>query len=1039
MELRLLGPPELLIAGRPVGLGGPRQRIVLSLLALNANRVTPVEYLLDAVWGDSPPSTARGQIQICISGLRKLFAEAGLDAIRTQPPGYVLTLGPDELDIDLFHARVAAGREHAAGNRPAEAVAELRAALALWRGAALSGIHSAAVAREATRLHERRAAVLEERLRLDLALGRHQELIGELRALVAEQPLQEHLHALLMLALYRCGRQAEALEAGRQARALLAEEVGVDPGPELQDMERAILNRDPALDLASGAESAPGDNATPGHPARSARPAGPAGQADVVAVPRQLPHSVADFTGRVAQLAEVREVLSGDRDPHAMPIVAISGQGGAGKSSLAVRAAHELVAEYPDGQLYADLRSSDVDGGCVRQLARFLRALGVPGAAVPEDRQERAELYRSKLANRRVLVVLDDAADEEQVLPLLPGSPRCAVIITSRVRLTGLPGAHGMVIDTLDAGQSVELLARIIGPDRMDAEPDAGGQLVALCAGLPLALRIAGARLASRPHWRVEDLVRRLSDETRRLDEFAHKGLELRSTIALTYRSLPDRTRRLFRLCALVHAPDFPGWVAAALLDTSLTEAEDLAESLVDAQVLEVRTVPGERSRRYCFHDLVRVFGLERLAEEEPPGEQRAAVQRYLGGWLSLSDAAHRREYGGDYTVLHGTAPRWTPPDAALPEPVTDPLPWWERERRGLVPAIRQAAAAGLDEACWDLALTSVTLFETRSYFDDWVETATLAVEATERAGNPRGLAAARYALGSLAMAQKRLSEAETHLADALAAFTGFDDTHGRALVLRNMAFISRVRSDATAAADRYTEALAQMRAAGDRIGAAHVLSSLARLRIDEGDTGAARAMLDEAAAICRDVRCLRVEAQVTYQLAELHLGVDDIDQARQALHRTLRVVRDLGDRVGEAYALHALGIVRHREGRLEAAHTTLSHALSLAVRVADRWIEGQALFGLGEVTLARGNDTAGADYLEQAAACFAEMDAALWRAKSLILLAEVHLAAGDSTLAGERLDVALDLLSTLDSNEASRWSAQAARTRAVLLSDDPV
>ncbi|HEX6969748.1 MAG TPA: BTAD domain-containing putative transcriptional regulator [Micromonosporaceae bacterium] len=1033
MELRLLGPPELIVAGHPVDLGGPRQRTVLSLLALNANRVTPVDRLLDAIWDDDPPSTARGQIQICVSALRKLLAGAGSATIRTQPPGYVLVLEPGQLDIDVFQARVTAGREHAAADRLVEAVAELRAALALWRGPALAGITSEVVAREATRLHERRSVVLEERLRLDLALGRHHELIGELRALVAEQPLQERLHVLLMLALYRCGRQAEALEAGRRARALLADEVGLDPGPELQEMERAILTRDPSLDLRSG-----GSISAPGSVAGSASSRSTS-QTDTVAVPRQLPPSIADFTGRAAELAEIRSVLSGDhRDPYAIPIVAISGQGGVGKSSLAVRAAHELVSEYPDGQLYADMRSSGVDGGAARQLARFLRALGVSGKLMPDDPEERAELYRSRLANRRVLVVLDDATDEEQVLRLLPGSPQCGVIVTSRVRMTGLPGAHGLSIDTFDTGQSVDLLTQIIGADRMDAEPEAGGELVVLCAGLPLALRIAGARLAFRPHWRIEDLVCRLRDETRRLDEFAHKGLELRSNIASTYRSLSERARRLFRLCTLVDAPDFPGWAAAALLDTSLIEAEDLAESLVDAQVLEVRIVPGDRSRRYRFHDLVRVFGLERLIEEEPDHERRAAVKRYLGGWLSLSDSAHRREYGGDYTVLHGSAVRWVPPDAAFPEPIADPLAWWERERRGLVPAIRQAAAAGFDEACWDLALTAVTLFETRGYFDDWVETALLAADATERAGNARGLAAARYALGTLAMAQKRLSEADVYFAEALATFTGIDDVHGRALVLRNMAFISRVRGDESAES-RYGEALTHMRAAGDRVGEAHILSSLARLRMDDGDITAARALLDEAVAICRDARCLRVEAQVTYRLAELYLGTDDIEQARQALHRTLRMVRDLGDRIGEAYALAALGILRHREGRLDAAHTTLSHALVLAGQVGDRWIEGQALFGLGEVTLARGNEVAGAEHLERAAACFAELKAALWQAKALILLADIGPSAGPAALARERLDLAVDLLSALDSGEATSLLAQALRSRAVVLREDPV
>ena len=1026
MELRLLGPPELVAADGPVDLGGPRQRTVLSILALNANRVTPVDHLLDAVWGDNPPPTARSQIQICISALRKVIARSGTMAIRTQAPGYVLTLGPGDLDIEQFHALVASGRVHVAAGRPAEAAADLRAALALWRGSALAGITGETVDRQVTQLHEQRAVVLDERLRLDLALGRHQELVGELRALVAEFPLREHLHALLMIALYRCGRQADALEAGRQARAVLADEIGVDPGPELKATEQAVLTRDSILDLAPAGGSA-GSASSPDHAGGAERsPAWPGRT-----VPRQLPPSIADFTGRSAQLAEVRAALTAGPGDYAMPVVAISGQGGVGKSSLAVRAAHELAGDFPDGQLYANLRGSDVDEGLARQLARFLRALGVPGAAVPDDSDERLEMYRSELADRRILMVLDDAVDEEQVLSLLPGSPRCAVIVTSRIRLSGLAGAHRIAVETLNGGQSLDLVTEIIGVQRIAAEPEACAELVALCAGLPLALRIAGARLASRPHWRVADLVRRLADETRRLDEFAHKGLEVRSNIAVTYRGLGEAARRLFRRCTLIHAPDFPGWATAAVLDCDLLEAEDLVESLVEAEVLEVTTMPGDPSPRYRFHDLVRVFGLEQVAEKESPAEQRAAVARYLGGWLTLSDEAHRREYGGDYTVLHGSAERWLAPGGTPPEQVGDPLAWWERERRGLVPAIRQAAAAGFDEVCWDLTLTSVTLFEARGYFDDWVESADLAIRATEQTGNARGLAAARYTLGTLAMAQKRLDDALALFTSALGTFTAVGDVHGQALVRRNTAFIDRLRGDTGAAAAGYAEALNGMRTAGDQMGEAHVLASLARLRIDEGHTAAARVMLDDALAICAEARCLRVEAQVTFRLAELHLSTDDLDEARQALHQALRVVRDLGDKAGEAYTLQALGTLRYREGRLEAAHTSHSHAIALAQEIGDRWIEGLALFGLGEVTLARHNEEAAVRHLQEAASCFAELNAALWHAKSLILLAEVELLSGQATAAGTHLERAARSLGPLDSAEALRLVEHSARLNA--------
>jgi tetratricopeptide (TPR) repeat protein len=618
------------------------------------------------------------------------------------------------------------------------------------------------------------------------------------------------------------------------------------------------------------------------------------------------------------------------------------------------------------------------------------------------------------------------------VLPLLPGGPHCGVIITSRCRMTGLPGAHGVTVDVLDDEQSIHLLARVIGEERVRTERAAGRSLVDLCARLPLALRIAGARLASRPHWRVDDLVRRLSDESRRLDEFVHKGLELRSNIGLTYAALDPRAQALFRLCAAIRAPDLPSWVAAALLDTTLLEGEDLLERLVDAQLLKVVTLPNEPVRRYRFHDLVRVYALEQLTHNETQDQLRDALVRVLGGWLHLSDEAHRWQYGGDDTVLHGTAPRWTPPDAPLPERITDSMQWWERERRGLVPAIRQAAAAGLHEACWDLALTSITLFETKGYHDDWRETATVAHEAATTAGNERGRAAAQYSLGTLALSQKRLDLAEQHFGAALALFVRVNDRHGRALVLRNAAFISRVRGEATVL-DRYDEALTAMRDVGDRIGEAHVLASLAKLHIELRDYSMARGMLDEAARICRESGCLRVEAQVVYRLGELHLATGQLDLAREALHRTLRVVRDLGDRTGEAYALHSIGVVRIREGRFDIAENTLAHSLRLARTVGDRWIEAQTLFEMAQNAIAQEEYRLADDLLAEALALFATLDSPQWQARSLLLRAELGRLTGALTVARAMSDQAEALLECIEGAESSDWSEQLQRLRASL------
>lgn len=1050
MRLRLLGPLEVVMDRRSLDIGGPRQRVVLSMLALNANRVTPVEQLIDAVWDTAPPSTARSQIQIAISALRKLVTEAGRPgAISTRAPGYLLEIADGELDSEEFARLTGQAKGHAEAGRITEAADTLRTALGLWRGPALAGVPSDLVQRGAALLEDRRHAAEEERVRIDLTLGRHEEICGELQALVDEQPLRERLYGFLMLALYRSGRQAEALAVCRRARNTLIDEVGIEPGQELRDLEHQILNRDPVLDPPGSVRStvsvAPQPVLEPapvGPPIPAMPQPVPARSQDLpgggqLVTPRQMPAGIADFTGRQHYIAEIKRRLVGDVDgavgPYAVRILGISGKGGVGKSSLAVRAAHELSDAFPDGHLYADF-SSGTDDRTAGVLARFLRALGVAGSAVPEDAQERAEMYRSRLADKRLLVVLDDVTSEDQVLPLLPGSPSCAVITTSRVRMSGLSGAHLLDIDVFDREQSVELLARIVGEERVRAEYESSVELVDFCDGLPLALRIAGARLASKPHWRIRDLVRRLRNEARRLDELEHRGLELRSNIGLTYRALSREAQRLCRLFALIQAPDFPGWTAAALLDVDLLDAEDVLEVLVDAQVLDTVEYPSERLLRYRFHDLIRVYAGEKLLETESVAEREAALTRLLGAWLSLADQAHRKEYGGDFTTLHGSAPRWQPPDDEDTDSIGNPMSWWESERRALVAAIRQAASAGLDELCWDLALTSVTLFEARGYFDDWRETSQLALDVAERNGNRRGQAAMLYSMGSLHMSQKRLPDAERSFAAALDIFTAEGDEHGCALVLRNAAFVDRLQGRADDMRAKYAEALAKMRAVGDRIGEAHVLCNQARILIEDGAAAEqAGALLDEALVISRDVGCLRVEAQVLYRFAELHLQAEHLEPARESLNRVLRIVRDIGDRIGEAHALYGLGRVRHREGRLDTAETTMTHAHAAATRVGEPVVAAQSLYALGEIANAKGDRAVALTQLQAALAMFETLDAVLWQVRALSALAELWIADQNAADAQEALTKADKLLCALSPEEATGWRAQLATQSALL------
>ncbi|MGF1431013.1 AfsR/SARP family transcriptional regulator [Kitasatospora sp. LaBMicrA B282] len=1014
MLLRLLGPVDLVHEEHPLDLGGPRQRVVLAMLGLNVNQTTSTEQLIDAVWGDAPPTTARGQIQVAISILRKRLAQAGHpEAITTRYPGYALELEPGSVDSLEFERLVVAAREQGAAGRTELAAATLRSALSLWRGPALDGVPSDLAQRAAIHLNDRRLTVLEERVRLDLLLGRHGELGAELTALTDQYPLRERLYGQLMLALYRSGRQADSLEAFQRARRALVEEIGIEPGQELRELEQAILNQSPTLDLPAG-PGGPGSpdghrgraTSTAAHPAPGpAEPAAPLPAAapadsDFLLTPRQLPASISDFIGRRSQLDQIKQLIVPAADAqapgYAVPIVNICGPGGVGKSALAVRAAHEAGAHFPDGHLYADLHTlaaegtGDADSRTGTLLARFLRAVGVPAKAIPDDPQERAEMYRSRLADRRVLVVLDGVTGADQVTPLLPGSATCAVIATSRVRLAHVPGIHRVDVDVFDMSNSLDLLSGIIGRQRVQAELDTAVELVNLCDGLPLALRIAGARLASHTHWPIERLVRRLRDERQRLDELSHHGLELRSTISLTYRALPASAQRLFRLFSLVQLPDSPAWIAAALLDTDPCTAEDILDVLVEAQVMDIVQYPNSPGPRYRFHDLVRAYAHEELLVTETAAERDAALARMLGGWLALAEDAHRREYGGDYTIIHGTAERWRPPRSAGPEAAGDGVDWWSSERLALVTAVRQAAAAGLDELCWDLALTSVTLFESKGHFDDWEVTSRLAHEAAVRAGNPVGQAAMLYSLGTLHMFQTRSEQAQEHFARARELFESTGHDHGRALVLRNDAFLDGVRGDDRAMREKYDEALAVMRLVGDRIGEAHILRSLAGWWMTAGSTERARTMLEQALVISREENCVRVEAQVLQRFAELHLSTDQTDLAKEALQEVLRIVRAGGDRIGEAYALYGLGTVRQREGRLDSAVDTLTRTLNLSRQVGERAVEARSRYALAEIALQRADYALTAGHLEASRALFAELGSKTWLERAEELLAEV-------------------------------------------------
>jgi DNA-binding SARP family transcriptional activator len=627
-----LGSVEALVDGQPISLRGLRARTVLAMLAVEADHVVPIDRLVDAIWDDDPPATARTQVQICVSALRRTLARSGRTGdIETQPPGYLLTGAGVTIDARRFDELVRTARSAAAEGRLADAVDALTAGLALWRGAPLAGLTGRAVEAHVVRLNERRMAAAEERIRLEFSLGRHIEVIGELQALIADNPLRERFYAYLMSALQGAGRSADALDVYDRARTIFVEELGIEPGTELRELQSAILS---------------------GHSAPGLSRAGDLPRHAVAAPPRQLPASVADFTGRGALLHRIRELALSDGAANAAAsaarIVALSGAGGVGKSVLALHAAHSIAEHFPDGQLYVDLRGGRAAPDEVR--ARLLRALEPPGTAMPTHPDRLAERYADRIGDRRMLIMLDDAAEESQVTPLVPGNSGCVVLVTSRRRLTGLPGASHLAVDAFDAETAMEMLVAIVGAGRVVAELRAAAQLVELCDRLPLAVRVVGAKLAAVPHRPLRGMLDRLRHDNRLLDELVHGDLDVRGSIATSYDALGERGKRLLRRLALVEATDFGGWAGAALLGVPPPVVEEALDDLAAAHLVEIVAGGPADPARYRLRRLVRAFARERASIEDPATVVRDVVRRALE-WLTRAEVEHGRDFRDRVTL----------------------------------------------------------------------------------------------------------------------------------------------------------------------------------------------------------------------------------------------------------------------------------------------------------------------------------------------------------------------------------------------------
>ncbi|MEV5753300.1 tetratricopeptide repeat protein [Actinoallomurus sp. NPDC052308] len=744
----------------------------------------------------------------------------------------------------------------------------------------------------------------------------------------------------------------------------------------------------------------------------------PAGAAPVPR-PAQLPPDAGDFSGRAAPVRELTRLLV-DGEARTIVISAIAGMAGVGKTTLAVHVAHGVEDVFPDGRLHVDLRAYDAPLAPADVLARFLRSLGVDGQKIPDTLDERAAMYRSLLAPRRVLVVLDNAADEAQVRPLLPGTPTCAVLLTSRRHLAGLEGAHHLDLEVFDSGPAVELLGRIAGADRVAAEPDEALEIAALCGGLPLAVRICGARLRTRPHWRLTDLTRRLRDERSRLDELAVGDLAVRAGLSLSYAGLDADAKRLFRLLGLLDAPDFASWVAAALLGVTPGRAERHLDELLDARLLDVRSADGP-GVRYRFHDLVRVYARELAERQDDPSDRRAALARAFGGWLALAEQAHIGLFGGDYAVLHGSAPRWPAPV----ELCADPVAWYESERPSLLATVDQAARLGLDELCWDLACSLWSVFETVAHHDEWRVTAETALAVTRRAGNQRGEAFALTGLAHLAVARQRYAQAMEYLDSATRIFESVREEHGRALCLTMAAYVHHMSGRHDQALPRYQEALTGLRRAGDHGAEVICLRCIGQIHLELARPDLALPYLDAARSLVGGADGERYHPQLLDQIGRFHLGLGELDEAERVFTRLAGVTDEIRDPQGGAAARCGLGEVLLHRGEFEQARTLLHEALTLAREAGERLLGARVLTVLGRCHAGEHDHERAVALLREAAARCAEIRTPLWEARALDALGAVLLADGDVRAAEGAWTRARTLFATANSPEAADVAAR--------------
>jgi DNA-binding SARP family transcriptional activator/tetratricopeptide (TPR) repeat protein len=931
----LIGPLSVRRDDEEVPVTAARQRAVLAVLAARAGQVVSFDELAELIWDGAPPSGARCTVRGYVKRLRQVLGPELAGRLVTRAPGYALEVADDELDLLTFDRLCTDGGAAARAGAWQRAAQLLGEALLLWRGQPLADIGAESLRDTLLpRLESQRLQAIESRTQAGLALGQHRELVAGLIELTAAHPLRERFWAQLMLALYRCGRQGEALAAYQRARQVLTAELGVEPGPELRRLQERILAAEPGLIPAS-----PLPDPDPG-----AAPVAPPS----AIVPRQLPAAASHYVGRAGELAALDELARLARARSgSLVIPVINGSAGVGKTALAVHWAHRVAGHFPDGQFYVNLRGFDPaekPTDPAEAVRGFLGALQFPAEQIPGSPDGQAALYRSLIAGRRMLIVLDNARDSGQVRPLLPGSPGCVVLVTSRNRLSGLvaaDGAHPITLDVLSRDEAGELLSRRIGPQRAAREPDAVSELAGVCARLPLALTIAAARTLSRPDRSLSSLICELQDARRRLDELeaGDPATSVRAVFSWSYRKLSGSAARMFRLLGVHPGPDITAAAAASLAGAGPDPARAALAELADAHLLSEAG-----TGRFALHDLLRAYAAEQARSSDSEESRREAMHRVLDHYLHTA-----------HTAALALAPRRNPisldPHRAgvIPERPATPdeaLAWFETEHRVLLAAVAAAAEARSDSHAWQLPWALADFLDRHGHWNDYVLTQQTALKASQRLGDLSGQAHAHHDLGHAHVALGQYNQAHSHLGQALAQHARLGDRAGEARAHLDISTVLARQARYREAVGHDQQGLRLFRAAGHDHGVARALNSLG------------------------------------WDLA--HLG-EDVPTAIAYCLEALRRLSELGDRYGEAAVWHTLGYAHDRAGHYGEAADCYQHTLGLLKVSDDPCHVAETLTALGDSRRAAGDLAAARTAWERALAIVGTMhhpDAARLRAK---------------------------------------------------------